>query len=164
MSKAVLILALMLPACAGATDERWPSLAMRPGELQPLVQRPAVTASTVTPPSPASTAARDTNARLSSLERDVAALGARILAQRSALASAATAARGAAADSAAGSAAEVETSRSARLSAQAGDLRDRLDALAGELARRAAAGEDVSATLARTGAAIERVEALRAPR
>ena len=164
MSKAVLILALMLSACAGATDERWPSLAMRPGEVQPLVQRPAVTASTVTSAAPASTAARDADARLSSLERDVGSLAARVSAQRGASDRAAAAARGAAPDSATGSAVEVEISRSARLSAQAGDLRDRLDGLAGELARRAAAGEDVAATLTRTGAAIERVEALRTPR
>lgn len=156
-----LILLSMLAGCASPGEGRWPSLATRPGEVQPLVQRPAVTvAAARTAPAPRSTATNDAEARLSSLERDVTALTARIATQRTA--SAAAARQGA--NDEANAAAEVEATRAARLASQAGDLRDRLDALAGDLARRAAAGEDVAALLTRLGSAIDRVEDLRAGR
>lgn len=160
-----LILLLALGGCASSSGGNWPSLATRPGEVQPLVPRPAVTAAagTATDPAPRSAATNDAAARLSSLERDITALAARIATQRTARAAATSAAGGQGAASEAGATAEVETTRSARLASQAGDLRDRLDALAGDLARRAAAGEDVAALLVRLGAAIDRVEPLRTP-
>lgn len=162
--KRTLILLLLLGGCASPGEGDWPSLATRPGEVQPLVQRPAVTAAAAPAAAvPRSAATSDAEARLSSLDRDITALGARIAAQRTASAAAAAAARGQAAASEATATAEVEATRAARLLSQAGDLRDRLDALAGDLARRGAAGEDVSATLARLGAAIDRVEGLRNP-
>ncbi|TRW14925.1 hypothetical protein [Glacieibacterium frigidum] len=160
-----LILLLALGGCASSGNESWPSLATRPGEVQPLVQRPAITAATAeAPPAPRSAATSDAEARLSSLERDITALAARIATQRKASTAATSAAGGQAASTEAGATAEVEATRAARLASQAGDLRDRLDALAGDLARRGAAGEDVSAPLKRLGAAIDRVEALRTPR
>ena len=100
----------------------------------------------------------DADARLSSVERDVSAFAARLAPQLAATAKAATAGRGAAQDSDAGSTAQLEISRLDRLGGQAGDLRDRLNSLAGDLARRGAPGT----AFARIGAAIERVEALRA--
>lgn len=163
MMRRTLILLLVLGGCASSGDGDWPSLATRPGEVQPLVQRPAVTAAAVAPASarPRSAAASDAEARLSSLERDIAALATRIAAQGKA---SAAASQGSGANNDASAAAEVEATRATRLVAQAGDLRDRLDALAGDLARRSAGGEDVAAALARLGAAIDRVEDLRGGR
>lgn len=162
MMRRSLLLLLLLAGCASPGEGDWPSLATRPGEVQPLVQRPAVVAAAAAPSSarPRSAATGDAEARLSSLERDVTALAARIAAQNRATA----AASGPGATDEARATAEVEATRAARLIAQAGDLRDRLDALAGDLARRSAAGEDVAALLSRLGAAIDRIEDLRAGR
>jgi hypothetical protein len=99
----------------------------------------------------------DAGARLSSIERDITSYEARLRSQLATTASA-VAKRGAARTGDDAAAAEVETSRLDRLGGQAGDLRDRLNALAGDLARR---GAD-AALLERTGKAIDRIEALRA--
>ena len=158
MSRTLLALPLLLVACATDSAQSWPSLATRPGEVQPLVPRPAVVAADV--PRPAMVADRDAAARLASLERDITTLTTRLTAQRE-TARAASAARGSGANDEAGATAEVERSRLDRLNSQITDLRDRLDALAGDLARQAAGGGDVGPLLARTGTAIERLEALR---
>lgn len=156
MSRALLVLPLLLGGCAAATAQPWPSLATRPGEVQPLVPRPAVVAA-ADPSRPAAVTDRDAAARLASLERDITTLAARLTTQRET----ARAARGVAADGEAGAAAEIERSRTDRLTSQVSDLRDRLDALAGDLARQAASGGEVAPLLTRTGTAIERLEALR---
>ena len=159
MSRTLLVLPLLLVACATDSAQSWPSLATRPGEVQPLVPRPAVVAAADVQ-RPAMVADRDAAARLASLERDITTLTTRLTAQRE-TARAASAARGSAANDEAGATAEVERSRTDRLTSQITDLRDRLDALAGDLARQAAGGGDVAALLTRTGTAIERLEALR---
>ena len=155
MSRAPLVLLLSLAACAAAPPgEEWPSLAMRPGEVQPLVQRPAVATGA---PTPASVARGDATSQLASIERDIAAFATRLSTQRAETAKAAAAGQGSALDSSAGSAAQLELTRLDRLSGQAADLRERLDRLAGDYARAGTAGPE----FARIGAAIQRVEALR---
>ncbi|WP_419815674.1 hypothetical protein [Glacieibacterium sp.] len=151
-----ILLVLLLSACAPTTAGPWPSLARRPGEAAPLVPRPAA------PPAVAASAAApadtgDASARLSSIERDITSYEARLKTQLATTA-AAVAKRGAARTGDDAAAAEVEATRLERLGGQAGDLRERLNALAGDLARR---GAD-PALLARTGKAIDRIEALRA--
>ena len=158
MKRAGLLLLLSVAACAPGAGEEWPSLALRPGEAQTLVARPtaglADGASPATPVPPP--ALRDAAARLATLDRDTAAYDKRLRAQL-----AATAAARAARDGDAATTAELERTRLDRLGAQAGDLRDRYDALAGDLARQAAAGGDVGELLAGIGRGIDRVEALR---
>ncbi len=169
---------LATAGCAGAGGGAWPSLAMRAGEAPPLVPRPVsagaglagASTPTVAPPAAATTgavgdandgqgavAARDADARLASIERDTKAYAARLSAQLAATARAAAAARGGAAGGEMAAAGELELSRLDRLGGQGADLRDRLDALAGDLARTGG-----GATLTAVGAAIERVEGLRA--
>ena len=160
MVRSALLPLLSLAACAGAPAGDWPSLALRPGEAQPLVSRPAAAgrgaAAPVTTPVPVD-AVRDAEARAGSLERDVAAYEKRLRAQL-----ADTAAAGSRTGPDAASSAQLELTRLDRLGSQAGDLRDRYDELAGDLARQAAAGSDVSVLLARIGKGIDRVEALHA--
>jgi len=160
MIRAALLPLLMLAACAAGPAGDWPSLALRPGEVQPLVVRPAAAGAAggavaaMRAPAPA---AQDAATRTASLERDVAAYEMRLRAQLAAT-TAAAGKTGADAESTR----QLELTRLDRLGSQAGDLRDRFDALAGDLARQAAAGGDVAAALVRIGAGIEKVETLRA--
>ena len=161
MVRAALLPLLSLAACAAAPAGDWPSLALRPGEAQPLVSRPAAAGRGAAPapvaaPVPVD-AVRDAEARASSLERDVGAYEKRLRAQL-----ADTAAAGGKTGADAASTAQLELTRLDRLGSQAGDLRGRYDELAGDLARAAAAGSDVSVLLTRIGKGIDRVEGLRA--
>ncbi|QXQ06892.1 hypothetical protein KX816_02155 [Sphingosinicellaceae bacterium] len=162
MFRSALLSLLMLAACAAGPRGDWPSLALRPGEVQPLVARPAA-AGAVGGASSAPAAAmpndtvRDAATRQASLERDVAAFEKRLRAQL-----ADTAAANGKTGTEAEADVELEQTRLDRLGGQAGDLRDRFDELAGDLARQAAAGTDVSAALARVGVWIDKVEALKA--
>ena len=164
LSIAVLMLAAgaATPAfaeCAPPPPGKWPSLALRPGEVQPLVARPAAVGAAggaVADPAPSATV-RDAATRQASLDRDVIAYEKRLRAQ---LADSAAANGKAGADAKAD--AEVQQTRLDKLGSQAGDLRDRFNELAGDLARQAAAGTDVQSALVRVGTGIDRVEALRA--
>lgn len=152
-----LVLLVLLSSCAGSSTEAWPSLSRRPGEAAPLVQRPDAPAAA--PVQAAAVVPNDTSdaaARLASIERDLTALKDRLETQLAVTVPRA----GATGDAAA--AAEIELTRLDRLGGQAAALRERLDAVAGDLARRSAGGSDVAAMLSRTGAAIEQVETLRA--
>ena len=155
------IVPLLLAACAGADGGAWPSLAVRPGEIAPLVPRPeAGTAPVSAAPAPrqaVDTARDDGAARLAAIERDMQAFAARLTTQLAATARAAAAAKGTAAGSEAGAAGQLELSRLDRLGGQGTDLRDRLDALAGDMALHGEAG----ARLTAVGASINRLEALR---
>ena len=163
---------LVLAGCAAASDG-WPSLARRPIEGVAATAT-ATTAATVTTttttvaasvPVSAATdlAGVDIDSRLTTIERDLDGLDARLAAQAKLVAGAATAAAGARPDSAAGSQAELETSRLGKLDGQVDEVRARLETIAGELAVGAAAGVDVGARLRRTGALIARTSTLAAP-
>ena len=161
MFRSALLLLLMLAACAAGPRGDWPSLALRPGEVQPLVSRPAAAGAAgggaVAPAPAVSEPVRDAATRQATLDRDVVAYEKRLRAQLAASA----AANGKTGTDAAADA-EVEQTRLDRLGSQAGDLRDRFDELAGDLARQAAAGTDVAAALARVGKGIDKVEGLKA--
>ena len=168
----LLIGCLVLAGCAAASDG-WPSLARRPIEGVAATAT-ATTAATVTTttttvaasvPVSAATdlAGVDIDSRLTTIERDLDGLDARLAAQAKLVAGAATAAAGARPDSAAGSQAELETSRLGKLDGQVDEVRARLETIAGELAVGAAAGVDVGARLRRTGALIARTSTLAAP-
>ncbi len=166
MRRLAFLVLLSLGACAGAGGGAWPSLAMRAGENAPLVPRPLATgpASPAAVSGPAAATASpvrandDSGAQLAAIERDIKAFAARLDTQLAATARAATAAAGTAAASTEGAAGQLELSRLDRLGGQGADLRDRLNALAGELARRGGAAP----TMGAVGVAIERLEGLRA--
>ena len=159
MIRTPLLLLLALAACAAAPAEEWPSLALRPGEAQTLVARPAAGrgGAPAAPATAAAPALADAGSRLATLDRDAAAFEKRLRAQITATAGVAE--RG---GTDAAATAELEATRLDRLAAQASDLRDRYDALAGDLARQAAGGGDVTGLLTETGRGIERLEVLRA--
>ena len=170
MRYALLIGCLVLAGCAAASDG-WPSLARRPIEgvaaTATATTAATVTATTVAASVPVSAATDlagvDIDSRLTTIERDLDGLDARLAAQSKLVAGAATAAAGARPDSAAGSQAELETSRLGKLDGQVDEVRARLETIAGELAVGAAAGVDVGARLRRTGALIARTSTLAAP-
>ena len=170
MRYALLIGCLVLAGCAAASDG-WPSLARRPIEgvaaTATATTAATVTATTVAASVPVSAATDlagvDIDSRLTTIERDLDGLDARLAAQAKLVAGAATAAAGARPDSAAGSQAELETSRLGKLDGQVDEVRARLETIAGELAVGAAAGVDVGARLRRTGALIARTSTLAAP-
>ena len=173
MRYTLLIGCLVLAGCAAASDG-WPSLARRPIEGVAATAT-ATTAATVTTTTTTTVAASvpvsaatdlagvDIDSRLTTIERDLDGLDARLAAQAKLVAGAATAAAGARPDSAAGSQAELETSRLGKLDGQVDEVRARLETIAGELAVGAAAGVDVGARLRRTGALIARTSTLAAP-
>lgn len=156
MIRSALLPLLSLAACAAAPASDWPSLALRPGEVQPLVARPVGSAA-YAPPAAVPDAVRDAATREASLDRDVVQYEKRLRAQL-----ADTAAASGKTGSDAEATAELELTRLDRLGNQATDLRDRYNELAGDLAREAATGGDVVKSLARIGAGIDKVEALHA--
>lgn len=152
---------LLLTACAGAGGN-WPSLARRPAEKiaaglsAPEVEGMSADAATAAPSSTATIAV----ARISDADRDLAAIEARWKRQRAATEAAVVTARNAARDSDAWSGAQLELSRFGKIGAQAADARERLNAIAGDLASAAASGTEVSASLTATGRLIARADAL----
>lgn len=164
---------LLVVACA-AGDGTWPTLARRPGEVTPMVPRPASgTPRPVEPvaadalpaavtPRPAPVVIDDVTAQLNTLARDLDDVASRLKQQRSALETATARARNAAADSEARGTVEVETTRLERIGGQVADLRDRLDAIAGTLADAAAGGTDVTTQIKAAGGLIARTRGLAA--
>jgi hypothetical protein len=142
----VVLILLGATACAdrGGT---WPSLARRPVEGP---RTPAATAPIPVSTPPAATAALpppaigDVPAQLATIDRDAANLGTRIGEQRAAAADAARMAKGTKADGEPWAKAQLELTRLERLGNQLGDLRGRLDGIAGRLAAAAGAGADVT--------------------
>ncbi len=157
MRKSVLLLLLLVAGCAGK-DGTWPSLARRPIEGP----RPGAVAAVAAPPVQAPVvpaAIGDVPAQLATIDRDAANLDTRITEQRAATAASAAAARGTRPDSEARAKAQLDLTRLERLGSQLGDLRGRLDGIAGKLAATAEGGTDVVAPLKSTGASIIRLDA-----
>lgn len=162
---------LLVVACA-ASDGIWPTLARRPGEVTPMVPRPASGAerptNVVAPdtpqmaetPRPVPVAIDDVTAQLNTLARDLDDVAARLKQQQGALETATVRARNAAPDSDARGTVEVETTRLERIGGQVADLRDRLDAIAGTLADAAASGTDVTGQIKTAGGLIARTRGL----
>jgi hypothetical protein len=165
MRSFLILLALIVTGCAGK-DGTWPSLARRPIEgPRPLAVAAApAAAATATPAPPAALppAIGDVSAQLATIDRDAGNLGTRIGEQRTAVADAARTAKGLKADSEQWAKAQLELTRLERLGSQLGDLREKLDAIAGKLAAAAGGGADVTAPLKATGVVIGRVDALQA--
>ena len=170
------LVAIALVGCRSA-DGTWPSLARRAGEPGTAVAgcaTPAAgcaAAATPEPPAapplaPAATAPAapspaldDIPARLDTIARDLADLTSRLAQQRSATDAAVAKAREARSDNAAWSQAQLELSRYQRAGSAVGDVRQRLEAVAGTLAAAAADGADVTALLKATGSLIARTAA-----
>jgi hypothetical protein len=162
--RALPLLLLATAGCAATADGSWPSLARRPGEIEAgsrgAAEPAPATAPTAAPagdPAPVAVAA----GRTAEAAREFDAVLVRWQTQRTATEAAVAAARGAAPSSAAWAKAQLELTRLERLGSEIGDLRDRTDAIAGDLAQAAAGGSDVAAALAAAGALITRIEAAR---
>lgn len=153
---------LLLSACAGAGNN-WPSLARRPAEkiaagLSAPADAPSAASEAATaPPSSVVTVAA---ARISDSDKDLTGIETRWKRQETATQVAVATAKSAARDSDAWSAAQLELSRFGKIGAQASDARERLNAIAGDLAVAAANGSDVASSLAATGKLIARADAL----
>lgn len=165
MTRTILLLCLMLAACA-ASEGPWPSLARRPGEVGTTSAQPAEPASASAPASPPVASATGdiaaADARLAQTAVDLEMTTARWQQQRGETERAVAQARGTAHSGPAWARGQLELSRLDKLGAQFSDLRARLDAVAGDLAVMAAGGMDVSASLRRTGELVARVSALQA--
>ena len=124
----------------------------------------AVAAGNAAPPraDSASPAVGDVPAQLALVERDLADAAARLAAQRDRASAAVAAARGVPEGSEAWARAETERTALDRVGNQIGDIRARLDGIAGSLAAASAAGTDVAAPLAAAGRLIARATALQA--
>ncbi len=179
------VLLLAVTACA-AGGGAWPSLARRPveGPRPPLTapRRCAVATGEAscapgggesvtaagTPASPAPAVAAppvaidDISARLAVIDRDLGDTAARLATQKTATAAAVAAARGRAQTTPEWAKAELERTALDRIGNQIGDVRERLDGVAGTLAAASAGGADVSAPLLATGRLIARTTALTA--
>ena len=157
------LLLLGLTGCAATADGQWPSLARRPGEVEsgapagPAPPEPAVATASPGDPAPVAVAA----SRTVDAAREFAEVEARWQRQRGVTEAAVAAGRGAAPSSAAWAKAQLELTRLERIGAEIADLRDRADAIAGDLAQAAARGSDVAAALAATGSLIVRIDAAR---
>ena len=128
-----------------------------------------VTSAIAVPPAPATptlptppVATEDIAARLTVIDRDLGDAATRLAAQRTAATSAAATARGTATNSEAWAKAQLELTAFNRVGNQLGDIRVRLDAIAGTLAAANAGGTDVAAALTATGRLIARTMALQA--
>lgn len=171
-----IVVLLVVTACARGGG--WPSLARRPIEGLPVPAAPGrscaagptpscgpttpIATPGVPPPPTAPVAIDDVPAKLAVIDRDLTDAATRLAAQRTAAAAAATAARGAATGSAAWTTAQLELTALDRIGNQIGDLRERLDKVAGTLAAASAGGGDVAVPLGATGRLIARATALQA--
>jgi hypothetical protein len=156
MHRLIFLALIALAACAQSKGN-WPSLEPRAIESTPPITLAAATTAAALPPAPV----LDANGRLAAIGRDFDTLEKRWAEQATTTASAVTAAKGAATKSAAWSTAQLELTALDQLGNQIGDIRGRLDEVAGSLAVSAVSGADVTGTLKATGALIARVEALR---
>ena len=104
----------------------------------------------------------DVAGKLAVIDRDLTDVAARLAEQRAATGAAVAAGRAAGTDSTAWAKAQLEVTALDRIDNQIGDIRDRLDAIAGTLAAASAGGSDVGAPLAATGRLIARATALHA--
>jgi hypothetical protein len=176
MRRLSLVLLLAVTACAGGGGG-WPTLARRPIEGPPPVLSEtrkcaiatgtascgapvAVVTAPIVPQLPtAPVAIDDVAAKLAVIDRDLTDAAARLAAQRTAATAAATA-RGTPTDTPAWAKAQLELTALDRVGNQIGDIRERLDAIAGTLAAASAGGTDVAAPLLATGRLIARATAM----
>jgi hypothetical protein len=158
------LILLAAAGCAATADGQWPSLARRPGEVESGARAVPPEPAAAETPAPAGDAAPVAVAagRTAAAAREFDEVEARWRQQREATDAAVAAAKGAAPNSAAWSKAQLELTRLERIGAEITELRDRLDAIAGDLAQAATQNSDVGAALQATGAVIGRVEAARA--
>jgi hypothetical protein len=158
-----LALLLLLPACAATAEGQWPSLARRPGEVDSgspsVAPAAAPTASATTGDASAAAVAAG---RIAGASKDFEQLTASWRQQRDQTEAAVAAARGTAASSQPWSRAQLELTRLERLGSEISELRERLNAVAGDLALAAAQGSEVAAALGQAGQLIARIEAARA--
>ena len=163
MKRLVPALLLATAGCAATADGQWPSLARRPGEVESGVRAapgppaPAVAEAPTGDAAPVAVAA----GRTAAAAREFTEVEARWQRQRTTTEAAVAAARGATPSSAPWAKAQLELTRLERLGAEIAELRDRTDAIAGDLAQAAAQNSDVAAALAATGAQIARIETAR---
>lgn len=157
---------LMLPACAATAEGEWPSLARRPGEAEsgsPAAEAPPpVTDPGATGPAGAMISPAVAVGRIDEAARNLEQISARWQRQSTETQTAVAAAQGTAVGSQPWSRAQLELTRLERIGAELADLRDQLDAVAGELAVASTQGGDVKSALDRAGALIARVEQARA--
>ncbi|MFC3714480.1 hypothetical protein ACFOMD_18075 [Sphingoaurantiacus capsulatus] len=164
----LLLSATLLAGCAATADGEWPSLARRPGEIEAGTRgpapEPAAPAAVVTPPeAPADdSAVNEAAARIADISKEFTDVEARWQKQRVETETALTGAERAAPNTPAWSKAQLELTRLERLGATIGELRDRANVVAGDLAQASARGSDVKAPLDSAGTLIGRIEAARA--
>ena len=164
MMRPALFLLLATAGCAATAQGEWPSLARRPGEIEsgaraaPAAEPPAETSAPAGDPAPDAVAA----GRTADAAREFDEVRARWERQRTATEAAVAAARGTTPSSQAWAKAQLELTRLERIGAEMSDLRDRADAIAGDLAQAATQGTDVRAALEAVGALIGRIETARA--
>jgi hypothetical protein len=167
MMRLIPLLPLILAGCAATADGEWPSLARRPGEIEtgaraePVAAAPTVAAPAAAPAPPDATVVTAA-ARVADIAREFAEVSARWARQRATTDAALAAARSAAADTPAWSTAQLELTRLERLGATMGELGDRTNAVAGDLAQASAAGSDVKVALDSAGVLLGRIETARA--
>ncbi len=146
--------AAVVPTCG-------PAPASAPAVVATPPQPASGTAAAAKPVEPAPPVALgDTVTQLDLIERDLSDAATRLAAQRTTASQAAAAARAAGEGSAAWAQAQVETTALERIGNQIGDIRARLDAIAGTLAAAGAGGTDTAMPLAATGRLITRATAL----
>ncbi len=165
MMRLIPLLPLILAGCAATADGEWPSLARRPGEIETGGRaEPVAEAAPAAAPAPAADDATVVTAaaRIADIARELAEVEGRWARQRGATDTALAAARGAAPSTAAWSKAQLELSRLERLGATMGELGERTNAIAGDLAQASAAGSVVKPALDSAGALLGRIEAARA--
>ena len=174
MRRLPLLALLSITACAGGGGT-WPTLAHRPIEGPTTSVGPRrcalATPPSCLPPEPIAVAPSteapmppvaidDLPAKLAVIDRDLNDAAARLAAQRDKTVAAATAARGSPPQSDIWAKAETERTALDRIGNQVGDIRDRLNAVAGTLAAAGVGGTDVAAPMATTGRLIARTNVL----
>lgn len=148
-----------LAACAGTPGD-WPSLNLRPEERQALAMADAPQDqpdASQPAPSAAQSAVLDARTRLATVTRDLDTATQRWTEQEAATRAGVAAAKGARPNSDAWSKAQLELSRLEQIGNQLAALRDRINAIAGDLALAANNGGNVDAALAQTGALLSRL-------
>ncbi len=163
----LLLSATLLAGCAATADGEWPSLARRPGEIEAGTRgpspEPAAPAAVATPATvPDDGAVNEAAARIADISKEFTDVEARWQKQRVETETALAGAERAAPNTPAWSKAQLELTRLERLGATIGELRDRANVVAGDLAQASARGSDVKGPLDSAGTLIGRIEAARA--
>lgn len=162
MRHPVLPILLALAGCAAAADGQWPSLARRPGETENTASvAAAAPAAEPAAPTGDASAAAVASGRTADIAREFADVETRWQRQRGVTETAVAAARRAPPSDPAWPKGQLELTRLERIGAEIAELRDRADAVAGDLAQAAAAGSDTRPAIEGIGALIMRIETAR---